>query len=62
MPKVHYGRPPTDKLNDPAPPPIAVPEPPTRSMSKTRWIAYAKAVGVDDSGTKTQIIRRVANE
>jgi hypothetical protein len=32
---------------------------PPRSANKAKWVAYAKALGVDASGTKGQIIERV---
>ncbi len=61
MPKIHRDRPPTDSINDPATPATIAPEPPLRSAVKARWVAYAEAVGVDSSGTKAQIIKRVSS-
>ncbi len=36
--------------------------PPPRSASKAKWVAYAEAVGIDASGTKAQIVERVRND
>ncbi len=60
MPKIHRDRPPTDSINDPVTPVIVVPDPPAPSALKARWVAYAEAIGVDSSGTKPQIIKRVS--
>ncbi len=38
------------------------PDPPPRSASKAKWVAYAESVGIDASGTKTQIVERVRND
>ncbi len=61
MPKIHRDRPPTDNTNiNPVPAaPTVVPEPPASSALKARWVTYARAIGVDSSGTKAQIIKRV---
>ncbi len=61
MPKIHRDRPPTDSINTPAVTATVVPEPPARSAVKARWVAYAEAIGVDSSGTKAQIIKRVSS-
>ncbi len=60
MPKIHRDRPPTDSINTPVVTVTDVPEPPANSAVKARWVAYAEAIGVDSSGTKPQIIRRVS--
>lgn len=62
MPKIHRDRPPTNATTDIVtlvPPRVELPDPPARSARKTEWVAYAKAIGVDSSGTKAQIIARV---
>ncbi len=61
MPKIHRDRPPTDAINNPRVTVAVAPEPPAPSALKARWVAYAKAVGVDSSGTKAQIIARVTS-
>ncbi len=61
MPKIHRDRPPTDSINTPAVTVAAAPEPPANSALKARWVAYAEAIGVDSSGTKPQIIKRVSH-
>ncbi len=60
MPKIHRDRPPTDSINTPAVTATVAPEPPANSALKARWVAYAEAIGVDSSGTKAQIIKRVS--
>ncbi len=60
MPKIHRDRPPTDAINNPRVTVTVAPEPPANSALKARWVAYAEAIGVDSSGTKAQIIRRVS--
>ncbi len=40
---------------------IVDPSPPPRSAGKAEWVAYADSVGIDASGTKTQIVERVHN-
>ncbi len=70
MPKSHRDRPPTNRY-DPVvpsepepevPQPSAQIDPPPRAADKTEWVAYAESVGIDASGTKTQIVERVRND
>ena len=66
MPKIHRDRPPTNRYDVPEPPPDPdtgqPPSLPPRAAGKAEWVAYAEAVGIDASGTKTQIVERVRND
>ena len=69
MPKIHRDRPPTNRydpvVSEPSPEPEAPQSPsspPPRAAGKAKWVAYAEAVGIDASGTKTQIVERVRND
>ena len=72
MPKSHRDRPPTNRYDvqpepeseapqPPAPIDQVDPSPPPRAADKAEWVAYAESVGIDASGTKTQIVERVRN-
>ena len=68
MPKIHRDRPPTSRFDivaqvpPRAPEPEAeVPQPPPRLALRSVWVAYAKTIGVDATGTKGQIIERVTD-
>ena len=70
MPKIHRDRPPTNRYDPVVPEPSPEPEapqppaqiaPPSRAADKAEWVAYAESVGIDASGTKTQIVERVRN-
>ena len=72
MPKSHRDRPPTNRYDPVVPetspdpeasqPPAQVdPSLPPRAADKAEWVAYAESVGIDASGTKTQIVERVRN-
>ncbi len=67
MPKVHRDRPPTNRYDVPEPSPESESEAvvevslPPRAAGKAEWVAYAESVGIDASGTKTQIVERVRN-
>jgi hypothetical protein len=64
MPKIHRLRAPTSRFDIVAQVPPRAPEPevpPPRSALKSVWVAYAKSLGVDATGTKGQIIARVTN-
>ena len=68
MPKIHRDRPPTNRydpvVSEPSPEPEAPStsaSPPSRSADKAEWVAYVESVGLDSSGTKTQIVERVRN-
>ena len=56
MPKIHRDRPPTNRFTDPV---LEPPQPPAASAFKDEWVAYAKALGIDSTGTKVQIMARV---
>ena len=43
----------------PAEPDAPSPSRPAQSADKAKWVAFAEAVGVDSSGSKAQIIKRV---
>ncbi len=64
MPKIHRDRPPTNRydvqVSAPEPEPEAPPLP-ARLDRKELWVAYAEAIGIDASGTKTEIVERVRN-
>ncbi len=47
----------------PPPPPQMVVDssPPPRQADKAEWVAYAESIGIDASGTKTEIVGRVRN-
>ena len=69
MPKIHRDRPPTNRYDPVVPEPSPEPEapqspssPPPRAAGKAEWVAYAESVGIDASGTKTQIVERVRND
>lgn len=70
MPKIHRDRPPTNRYDPVVQEPTPKPEapqmvvglsPPPRAAGKAEWVTYAESVGVDASGTKTQIVERVRN-
>ncbi len=67
MPKIHRDRPPTSRFDIVAqvPPRAPKPEPaeapPPRLALKSVWVAYAKSLGLDATGTKGQIMERVTN-
>ncbi len=69
MAKIHRDRPPTNAAGDiiaqvppRAPEPESVAEaPPPRSAFRSVWVAYAKSLGFDATGTKGQIIERVTD-
>jgi hypothetical protein len=58
MPKITRHGGPTNRYTDPVVE-VEPPEPPAKTAGKPAWVAYARAVGVDSTGTKTQIIRRL---
>ncbi len=66
MAKIHRDRPPTNAAGDiiaqvPPRAPEPAEAPPPRSAFKPVWVAYAKFLGLDATGTKGQIMERVTD-